>query len=134
MNKLTIALYLAGIAHFGILIASAMAPFALHWNEHLAKLPSLLRRMFWVYGVFIVLMIISFGTLTLLFAPEMAAGPPLARALCIVIAVFWGVRLAVQFFVFDAKPWLTKPLYVIGYHGLTLVFLYLTTVYIWAAL
>jgi hypothetical protein len=134
MTTLTIALYLGGLAHFGILIASAMAPLALDWKGHLAKLPSLLRQMFWVYGIFIVLMIISFGTLTLCFAPEMALGSPLARGLCTVIAVFWGARLVVQFFVFDAKPWLTKPLYIIGYHGLTLVFIYLAIVYTWAAM
>jgi hypothetical protein len=134
MDPLTIALYLAGTAHFGILIASATAPGALNWKEHLSSLPLLLRQMFWVYGVFIVLMIISFGTLTLVFTPEMAAGTPLARAVCIVIAVFWGSRLIVQFFVFDSKPWLTKTLYKIGYHGLTAVFIFLTTIYTWAAL
>ncbi|MDF1812331.1 MAG: hypothetical protein P1V20_08955 [Verrucomicrobiales bacterium] len=134
MDPLTTALYLAGLAHFGILIASATAPRALNWNTHLASLPLLLRQMFWVYGVFIVIMIVSFGTLTMLFAPEMARGTPLARAMCIMIAVFWGARLFVQFFIFDAKPWLTTRLYKIGYHGLTAVFIFLTTIYIIAAL
>lgn len=134
MNKLYIALYLAGLAHFGILVASATAPKALNWKAHLDKLPLLLRQMFWVYGIFIVIMIICFGTITLLFAPELAEATPLARAVNILIATFWGTRLIVQFFVFDAKPWLTNWIYKTGYHLLTVIFIFLTTVYTWAAI
>jgi hypothetical protein len=134
MNNLLIALYFAGLMHFGILIASALAPRALNWRENLAPLPKLLRQMFWVYGGFIVLMIVSFGVLTLTFAPEMAAGElPLARAVCAVIAIFWAVRLGVQFFVFDAKPFLTNWIYTAGYHGLTIVFILMVAIYGWAA-
>lgn len=134
MDTLTIALYLAGLIHFTILIASAMTPGALDWKHHLEALPPLLRQMFWVYGVFIVLMILSFGTITLIFAPELARGAPLARAVCATIAIFWGVRLIVQLFVFDAGPWLTRRIYRVGYHALTPVFVFLTVIYIWAAL
>lgn len=130
----TILLYLAGIAHFGILIASATAPKALNWKVHLDKLPLLLRQMFWVYGVFIVIMIICFGIITLIFAPKLAEGNnTIGKAVCILIAIFWGTRLAVQFFVFDAKPWLTNWIYKTGYHLLTLIFIFITAVYTWAA-
>jgi hypothetical protein len=134
MDLLIKALYLAGIIQFGILIASATTPQALNWKENLRVLPTLLRQMFWVYGVFIVLMIISFGTITLVFVQDLATPTPLGRAVNIVIAVFWGTRLIVQGFVFDASPWLTKPIYRIGYHGLTASFIYLTIIYTWAAL
>ena len=73
-EPLELALYAGGAMHFGILIASALTPFALDWKTLLSPLPKLLRQMFWVYGGFIVLVIISFGTLTLLHAPAMAAG------------------------------------------------------------
>ena len=134
-DPLQIALILAGIAHFGILIASANAPKALDWRRNLEPLPKLLRQMFWVYGWFIVLMIVSFGTITLVHAETLAtAGNPLAPWICGLIAVFWLVRLLVQFFVFDAKPFLTNTFYKVGYHGLTVVFVYLTAVFSWAAL
>jgi hypothetical protein len=133
MKFLITALYLGGALHFGILIASALAPRALDWRKNLAPLPELLRQMFWVYGAFIVLMIISFGTLTLFHAETLASGSPLARSVCAMIAVFWAVRLGVQFFVFDAKPFLTNWLYRIGYHGLTVVFILLVAIYGWAA-
>ena len=134
MNSLTFALYVAAGIHFAILTASALTPKALDWKSTLAPLPPLLRRMFWVYGIFIVVMIISFGVLTVLHAPAMADGAPVARSLAVVIAVFWALRLGVQFFVFDARPWLTRPLYRIGYHSLTVAFVVLVTVYTAAAL
>ncbi|MGY8643975.1 MAG: hypothetical protein ACKVJU_23135 [Verrucomicrobiales bacterium] len=134
MDYLKIALTLAGIAHFGILIASANAPKALNWKVTLVPLPKLMRQMFWVYGWFIVLMIISFGTITLVHTETLAtAGTPIARWVSGMIAVFWGVRLIVQFFIFDAKPFLTNWFYKVGYHGLTVVFIFLTAVYTWAA-
>jgi hypothetical protein len=128
------ALYCGGICHFGILIASAMTPGALDWSGHLKSLPKLLRQMFWVYGAFIVLMIVSFGLITLFNVPLLAEGGTLARWVCGMIAVFWLVRLGVQFFVFDATPFLTKAIYRIGYHGLTVVFTFLVLIYGWIAL
>lgn len=133
MKSLITALYLGGATHFGILIASALAPRALDWRKNLAPLPRLLRQMFWVYGGFIVLMIVAFGTLTLFHAESLAGGSPLARGVCAMIAVFWAARLAVQFFVFDAKPFLTNWFYKTGYHGLTIVFIVLVFIYGWAA-
>jgi len=132
--NIELLIYLAGISHFGILIASALAPVALDWKESLKPLPELLRRMFWVYGGFIVMMIVGFGVLTLLFADDLYEGTPFARGVSTLIAVFWGGRLAVQFFVFDARPYLTRALYRFGYHALTLVFIFLTIIYGWLAL
>ena len=86
-----------------------------------------------MYGVFIVLTIVAFGTLTLLHADAMARGEPVARSVAAVIALFWGARLVVQLFVFDARPLLTKPWMRLGYHALTVAFVLLTAVYAWTA-
>jgi hypothetical protein len=126
-------LQFGGALHFVILIASALTPRVLDWRTNLAPLHPFLRRLFWVYGFFIVLVIVSFGTITLLHAEVLASGTPLARSLCAVIAVFWLARLAVQFFVFDARPFLTNALLRLGYHSLTLAFIALVLIYGWAA-
>jgi hypothetical protein len=125
---------LAGLLHFGILIASALTPRVLDWRGALPSLPPLLRQLFWVYGVFIVLVIIGFGSLTLAYAPALAAGTPLARGLCALIALFWIARLAVQLFVFDLRPYLTAWWLKLGAHGLTAAFVFLGAVYGAAAL
>ncbi|TVP77623.1 MAG: hypothetical protein EA352_03300 [Gemmatimonadales bacterium] len=75
----------------------------------------------------------TFAALSFGLAEEMAGGTPLARAVNGYIAVFWGVRVALQG-VMDVKPYLSGRLDHLGYHGLTLVFLFLTLLHAWAAL
>jgi hypothetical protein len=127
-------LRLAGIGHFAILFASALTPKVLDWKRAFRSLPSFLRTLFWVYGVFIVVTIIGLGALTLLNAHAMATAEPVARSLAAFIALFWGLRLAVQLFVFDARPYLTNAWLKLGYHTLTLVFVFFVAVYATAAL
>ena len=76
------------VCHFGILMASANTPIALNWKETLRPSPKLMRQMFWIYGWFIVLMIISVGTITIVHTETLASGDPLARWICGMIAVF----------------------------------------------
>lgn len=127
-------LFAGGILQFGILVASALVPRVLDWRNSLRKLDPLLRDLIWVHGAFIVLVIIAFGSLSVGFAGELTNGSRLARAVCAMIAIFWGCRLVVQFTVFDARPYLRTLFLKLGYRGLTLVFSYLVVVYAWVAL
>ena len=122
-------IFIGGILHFGILLASAMVPKVLDWNASLEKLDGLFRQLVWVHGVFIVFVIVGFGLLSITCAADLASGTPLARAVCLFVALFWGARLIVQIFVFDAKPYLKTRFLKVGYHGLTVVFMYHTVVY-----
>ena len=133
MMNLELLIFIGGILHFGILLASAMVPKVLDWKASLDKLDSLSRQLVWVHGLFVVLVIVGFGLLSILFAGELAAGTLLARGVCIFIALFWSARLIVQFFVFDAKPYLKSAFLKAGYHGLTVVFMYHAVVYSMAA-
>jgi hypothetical protein len=127
-------LQIAAALQLSILIASALVPRVLDWRKNLAALHPFLRRLFWVYGVFIVMIIIAFAVLTFLHADAIAKGEPVARSLCVLIAVFWTARLVVQFWIFDPRPFLTNWFYRIGYHGLTIIFTTLVLIYGRAAL
>jgi len=134
MKELELTLRCAGALHFAVLIASALTPGALDWRRNLALLHPFLRRLFWVYGAFIVLVILSFGTLTIAFARQLAEGDGLSRGFAGMVAVFWFARLGAQLFVFDARPFLTNWFYKAGYHALTIVFLVFVLVFGWAAM
>ena len=131
--NLELLIFAGGILHFGILLASAMVPKVLDWKGSLEKLDGLFRQLVWVHGAFIVLVIIGFGVLSIVLAGDLASGTPLARGMCLFISLFWSARLIVQFFVFDAKPYLKTTLLKAGYHGLTVVFVYITVIYALAA-
>jgi hypothetical protein len=127
-------LQLAAAVQLLILIASASTPRVLDWRKNLAVLHPFLRKLFWVYGVFVVMVIIAFAVLTFRHADAMAAREPVAHSLRLFIAIFWGARLLVQFAIFDARPFLTNWFYKTGFHALTIIFAFLTFVYGKAAL
>ena len=122
-------LQVASILHLGLVWAGASMPKAVGLRENLATLPPFIRRLFYVYFTFIGLVLAGFGVLTFLFAGEMAAGEPVARGLCILLAVFWMARLVVAAFVFDVRPYLQNWFLRLGYQCTNLVFIYLVAVY-----
>jgi len=132
-DVLTRGILLAGAGQLGVLIASSLVPIRLRWTTELAVLPRLYRQMYWVYGAYVVLAIISFGLISLFNAREMASGGGLARGLCGYIAVFWAGRLSLQA-VFDIKEHLTAWWLRLGYHALTVLFALFTLIYGYAAL
>lgn len=134
MNEtLSSLIFAAGIGQLSILVASALVPVRLNWQNDLLLLSRLHRQLFWVYGGYVVMSIVALALLSIFNAAELAAGSGLARGVCLYIAVFWGVRLALQC-VLDAKPHLSTWWLKLGYHGLTLLFVAFAAIYGWAAL
>jgi hypothetical protein len=131
--NLTLLLQIAGILHLGLICAGALMPRAVNLRANIAPLPSFIRRLFWVYYSFIGLCLVSFGLITVVFAPTLAAGGGLARAICIFLALFWTIRLIAATFVFDVRPYLTNSFWRLGYQATNIAFAYLPVVYAWAA-
>jgi hypothetical protein len=96
----------AGAVQLSILIASSLVPFKLNFKRDLASLPALHRQLYWTYGGYVVMGIITLGVISLACADELASGSRLARAVCIYGMLFWGIRVSLQV-VLDAKPHLT---------------------------
>ena len=123
-----------GILHALTLIGSAQVPKEMNFKEELPKLSPLMRHWVMTAGGYIVLNIAAFALILIFFRHELASGAPLARAFCAYVAIFWGIRLVIQLFLFDAKPYLRNWFLTLGFHGLTIVFIYHTIVFGWAAI
>src|SRR5690242_5865909 len=115
--NLTLLLQLAGVLHLGLICAGGLMPRAAGLRTHIAPLPPFIRRLFWVYYSFIGLCLVSFGTITFIFAELLANGSGLSRALCAFFGAFWTVRLVAATFVFDVSPYLTNVLWRFGYNA-----------------
>lgn len=115
-------IYFAGFGQLSVLVASALVPLRLNWKEELGVLKKLHRQMYWVYGGYVVMAIISFGLISIFNARELASGSGLARGLCAYITVFWSIRVCLQA-VFDVKEHLTTWWLKVGYNLLTLFFI-----------
>lgn len=123
---------ISGAAQLSILVASALVPFRLNFRRDLAALPALHRQLYWTYGGYVVMGIMTLGVVSLTCADELAAGSRLARAFCVYGTLFWGIRLSLQA-VLDVKPHLTAWWLHAGYHALTVLFLFSAAVYAYAA-
>jgi hypothetical protein len=133
--NLTTLIFIGGLLHFCILIAGALVPQVLNWRSELQKLHPMTRHIIWVHGLFIILTIIAFGLVGTIYAPVLAsASSALARSVCAFIALFWLIRLVIQFCLFDPGPLLNKWWLQLGYHGLTAVFIYFVCAFGWAAI
>lgn len=131
--KLQILLRFAGAAQLGLLTAGATMSLVTDMRPQLRRLDPFLRQLFWVYFGFMGWVLAGMGALTLLLAPELARGGALAGGICSFLAVFWLARLAIQFTVFDVRPYLGHPGLRMGYHATSAVFLYLGAVFTGAA-
>lgn len=130
---LVLLLRVAGVLYLGLMTAGLLMPRVVGMRQHLGSLPPFLRQLFWVYYSFIALSLVSFGTITVVFADTLAAGSALARALCVFLAIFWTWRWIAGTFIFDMRPYLTDRYRRMGYQVLNVVFLYLPITYILAA-
>ncbi len=131
-DQLPMLIFVAGLGQLSVLVASALVPLRLNWREVFEPLPKLHRQMYWVYGGYVVLAIVAQGLVSVFCAAELASGSGLARGVCGYIAVFWGVRLALQG-VLDVKKHLTRWWLRAGYYLLTLLFAYFTAAFSLAA-
>lgn len=119
--ELSSLVFVAGLGQLSVLLASALVPFQLNWKEELAGLPRLHRELYFVYGGYVVLSIVSLGVISIVYADELSSATGLARGVSTYAALFWGIRLALQG-VLDAKPFLTRWWLRCGYHLLTAMF------------
>ncbi|HRI82178.1 MAG TPA: hypothetical protein PLF88_07060 [Opitutaceae bacterium] len=96
---LILGVRLAGGFHFVTLVLACFTPIPPDWEKNLAALPPMHRRFALAQNFSIGATIVVLGLLSLLFAPTLVAGTPLARAVCGATALFWGGRALIL-------PWL----------------------------
>lgn len=96
-------LWVAGAIQMAIVLANAVLPAKLNVRAGMASVPRFLRQVFVVHWIYIVLTVSLFSLVCFFFARDLAGGSRLGRFLCIAMAVFWGLRLPLQLFYYDAE-------------------------------
>jgi hypothetical protein len=81
------------------LVLAWFTPVPPDWEANLARLPEMHRRFAVAQNLFIGAVLAFLGLVSLLAAPLLLDGSPLARVLCGATALWWGGRLVVL-------PWL----------------------------
>jgi len=123
-------LWVAGAAHFIVLIASFQVPYRLHWKQDLQQLMPFNRKLLWVQGGFTVLTIIAFGILTLALHAELLQGDRAALGIACFIGLYWSARVLVDAFYFSHTDWPKGRMFVVGHTLLTLLFCFFVVSYL----
>lgn len=96
MSRVEFLIWVAGLLQLAIAAANLVLPRILRYRENLAQMSPMVREIFLVHSGYIVLVLIAFGTISLVFAPDLAGGNRLGRFLSAFLAVFWLLRIPVQ--------------------------------------
>lgn len=124
--------FLAGLAHLALVGVGTQVPGAFRWKEDLARLGASNRRLFWVYGAFILLSNVGFGALSLIYSAEISNGKGVAGGFSLFLAVYWLARAGTQYLVFTTPDWPPAGRHPLVKHGMGLLFFGMSGVY-WAA-
>lgn len=125
-----ITLWLAGIGHFVVLIASFQVPKIFEWKKDFAKLKPINRKLVWTYAIYIFLIILTFGILTLVFHNEFLNGEPVALGLSLFIGLFWAGRICLDLFSVKHEFWPEGKLFIVGHVLLFFLFFSLVINYL----
>ena len=102
MNTIVPYIWIAGGVQLAIAAANFVLPRKLRYQENLCRVDPIIRQIFVVHSAFIVFVLVAFAALCFLFASEFSASP-LGRFLSGWLALFWALRLVVQWVYYDAK-------------------------------
>lgn len=122
---------LAGWLHFCQVPAMLAAPRMLGWEEDLAKMQPINRRIFGVMATAIMLTVLGLGLVVGLSPGQVTDGSRLGTSLAGFLAVFWTYRGGVQVAVYS-RIWPVGTLGSFSHYGLTALFTFLAGSY-WAA-
>ena len=133
MTDVTLHLKAAGILLLMLAAVHVFFPKRFCWREELARLSTLNRQIFQVHVLFIVLILVLMGLLSIFYADALMQPDELARAVLVGLCTFWALRLVVQWFVYDRSLWRGQPLNTAVHAVASGLWAYLGTVYGWAA-
>ena len=103
MNPIVSLLWIAGAVHLLIAVSNLWVPQILHYRDNLAKVSPIVRQVFVVHSIYMVLVLLAFSALCFFFAPDLAGGTRLGRFLSAFLAVFWLLRVILQFAYYDRE-------------------------------
>lgn len=124
-------LWAAGVLQLLIAAANFFAAHLLRYRENLARASPMVREVFLVQNLYLVLVLLANAGACFFFAAELAGGSLLGRALSGFLALFWGLRVPIQLFVYDADVKRRFPVFNLLF---LLAFVCLTGVFTAAAL
>jgi hypothetical protein len=122
----------AAVLQLGIAFANLFIVRLLKWQPDVARMPLLLKEVFYVHAWFISLTLGIFAVLTWRFAGRLALDP-LGQWLAGCIGSFWGIRTILQVAYYSTNHWRGQLGRTLVHAALLVIYGSFAAVYFWAA-
>lgn len=104
-----------------------------NWKQELKYMTLINRQMMTVHTFFIAFVVFLIGLLCLTSATDLTQ-TKLGRTISLGLAIFWATRLIFQLFVYSTKLWKGKTFETTIHIAFTILWIYLTSVFLWTGL
>lgn len=125
-------LKIAGLLQIGLALLHAFFPRRFRWKEELVSLSLLSRQIMYVHTLFVALTVLLIGVLCLTSASDLI-NTSLGRRIALGLAIFWLVRLYIQFFGYSSKLWKGKAFETTIHVVFSIFWIYLSVTFIGVA-
>ncbi len=122
-------LKIAGLLQIGLALLHAFFPRRFRWKEELASLSLLSRQIMYVHTFFVALTVFLIGVLCLTSSADLI-NTTFGRRIALGLAVFWLIRLYVQFFGYSPKLWKGKAFETTIHIIFSIFWIYLSSTFI----
>lgn len=121
-------LKIAGWLLIALALFHIVIPGKFKWKEELAPLSLFNRQVMYVHTFFIAFVVFLMGVLCINSSADIIT-TPLGQKVALGLAVFWGLRLFFQFFVYSANLWKGKREETIAHVMFSILWVYLSLVF-----
>jgi hypothetical protein len=125
---LEINLQIAGLVQIALALIHGAFPKRFRWKEEFASVSLLSRQIMYVHTLFVALVVFLMGVLCFTSAPDLIS-TSLGKRVCLGLGVFWGLRLAIQFFGYSSELWRGKRLETSIHIIFSILWVYLTATF-----
>lgn len=99
-----------------------------NWKKEFSGLSLINRQMMYVHTFFVAFVVFLMGVLCFT-SSDLLVSSELGRRICLGFAVFWGLRLLFQFFVYSKELWRGKRFESVVHILFSLLWVYFTVVF-----
>ncbi|MGC5743606.1 hypothetical protein [Chryseobacterium sp. NFX27] len=118
-------LQITGMLLIVLAFVHVIFPKHFNWEKELQSLSLMNRQMMWVHTLFIALTVFLMGLLCIT-SPHELTDTGLGKKIALGFAVFWSIRLFIQFFGYSSKLWKGKSFETIIHIIFSLFWIYIS--------
>lgn len=121
-----------GVLLMALALVHVIFPKYFKWKEELKSLSLINRQMMTVHTFFIALVVFLMGLLCLTATTDLIE-TKLGKTISFGLGIFWSTRLFIQFFGYSTELWKGKTFETIVHILFSLLWTYLSVVFLWIA-